>query len=57
MMNCLQFIIRKFWKIKFDEKITAKMDDADFIYRLNKFDKYKYGVGHTIIKHYHINSF
>ena len=33
------------------------MDDTDFIYRLSKLGKYKYGVGHTIIKQYHINSF
>ncbi len=46
-----------FEEIKFDEKITAKMDDTDFIYRLSKLGKYKYGVGNTIIKQYHINSF
>jgi glycosyltransferase involved in cell wall biosynthesis len=40
--------------IRFDEKITQKMDDTDFIYRLSKLKKYKIGVGETKIKQNHV---
>ena len=42
--------------IKFDEKITSKMDDTDFYYRLSKNKKFKYGVGDTKITQYHFPS-
>ena len=43
-----------FEEITFDSKITKKVDDTDFIYRLSKLKKYKIGVGDTIIMQHHI---
>lgn len=40
--------------IRFDSRITKKMDDTDFIYRLYKLKKFNYGIGNTkIIQHHH----
>lgn len=35
--------------VKFDHKITKKIDDTDFIYRLSKLKKFRYGIGNTKI--------
>tara|TARA_B100001059_G_C17831659_1_gene585069 strand:- start:421 stop:1254 length:834 start_codon:yes stop_codon:yes gene_type:complete len=39
--------------VRFDENITQKMDDTDFIYRLSKFKQFKIGVGETKIRQNH----
>lgn len=42
--------------IRFDSRITKKMDDTDFFYRLNKLNKFNFGVGETKIKQHHHNN-
>ena len=43
--------------IKFDGNITKKIDDTDFIYRLSKLKKYRYGIGYTKISQLHDSNF
>ncbi len=35
--------------VKFDDKITKKIDDTDFMYRLFKLKKFRFGIGNTKI--------
>lgn len=42
--------------IRFDSKVTKKMDDTDFCYRLDRVNKFNYGVGETKIKQHHHNN-
>lgn len=42
---------------KFDDHITNLIDDTDFIYRLSKYKKIKYGTGDTRVKQLHSTSF
>jgi len=39
--------------VKFDGNISKKMDDSDFIYRLNRLKKFKIGIGYTSITTFH----
>lgn len=42
--------------IRFDSRITKKMDDTDFSYRLQKLKKFNYGIGETKIRQHHHNN-
>lgn len=42
--------------IRFDARITEKMDDTDFIYRLSNLKKFNYGIGETKITQFHHNT-
>ena len=43
--------------VKFDDSITSTIDDTDFIYRLSKLKKYRYGIGYTKISQLHNSNF
>jgi glycosyltransferase involved in cell wall biosynthesis len=43
--------------VKFDDNITSLIDDTDFIYRLSKLGKFKFGTGDTKIRQLHSTSF
>jgi glycosyltransferase involved in cell wall biosynthesis len=43
--------------VRFDDHITNLIDDTDFIYRLSKYKKIKFGTGDTRIKQLHSTSF
>lgn len=42
---------------RFDDHITATIDDTDFAYRLSKFPDLRFGVGRTKIRQYHFADF
>lgn len=42
---------------RFDDRITATIDDTDFAYRLSKFPQIRMGVGRTNISQYHFADF
>lgn len=42
---------------RFDDHITATIDDTDFAYRLSKFPELRFGVGRTKIRQYHFADF
>lgn len=42
---------------RFDDHITATIEDTDFAYRLSKFSELRFGVGRTKIRQYHFSSF
>lgn len=42
---------------RFDDHITATIDDTDFSYRLSKFPELCFGVGRTKIRQYHFSDF
>lgn len=46
-----------FDKVRFDDYITTRIDDTDFIYRLSKFPEIKIGVGETQVRQLHFGSF
>lgn len=48
---------RVFNYARFDDHITSTIDDTDFAYRLSKFPKLRFGVGHTKIRQYHFADF
>lgn len=48
---------RVFDYARFDDHITATIDDTDFAYRLSKFPELRFGVGHTKIRQYHFADF
>lgn len=48
---------RVFKYARFDDHITATIDDTDFAYRLSKFPELRFGVGHTKIRQYHFSGF
>lgn len=43
--------------VRFDDHITATIDDTDFAYRLSKFPNIKFGIGRTNIRQYHFANF
>jgi glycosyltransferase involved in cell wall biosynthesis len=42
---------------RFDDRITATIDDTDFSYRLSKFPDLRVGIGRTKIRQYHFSDF
>jgi glycosyltransferase involved in cell wall biosynthesis len=48
---------RVFDYARFDDRITATIDDTDFAYRLSKFPELRFGVGRTKISQYHFADF
>lgn len=44
-----------FGLVKFDDHVTATIDDTDFIYRLSKFPEVKIGIGRTVILQEHFS--
>lgn len=48
---------RVFDYVRFDDHITATIDDTDFAYRLSKFPELTFGVGRTNIRQYHFSDF
>ena len=48
---------RVFNYVRFDDHITATIDDTDFAYRLSKFPELRFGVGRTKIRQYHFADF
>jgi len=48
---------RVFNYARFDDHITATIDDTDFAYRLSKFPELRFGVGRTKIRQYHFADF
>ena len=42
---------------RFDDHITATIDDTDYSYRLSKFPELRFGVGRTKIRQYHFADF
>lgn len=48
---------RVFDFVRFDDHITASMDDTDFSYRLSMFPELRFGVGRTKIRQYHFADF
>ena len=43
--------------VKFDDHITATIDDTDFMYRLSKFPEIRIGIGRTVILQDHYSNF
>lgn len=48
---------RVFERARFDDRITATIDDTDFVYRLSKFPELRFGIGRTQIRQYHFADF
>lgn len=48
---------RVFSFARFDDHITATIEDTDFSYRLSKFPELRFGVGRTKIRQYHFANF
>ncbi|MDP1682597.1 MAG: glycosyltransferase family 2 protein [Burkholderiales bacterium] len=48
---------RVFSFARFDDHITATIEDTDFAYRLSKFPELRFGVGRTKIRQYHFADF
>lgn len=46
-----------FEKVRFDGRITQKIDDTDFIYRLSKYPEFSFGIGETRILQLHFGDF
>lgn len=42
---------------RFDDTITATIDDTDFIYRLSKFPQLRFGIGRTRVRQHHFADF
>jgi glycosyltransferase involved in cell wall biosynthesis len=59
MIGTAPCVYRKevFSLVRFDDVITTGMDDTDFIYRLSKHTKIRFGVGNTKIAQFHYSSF
>lgn len=43
--------------VKFEDDITATIDDTDFMYRLSKFPEFKVGIGETNVAQLHFSDF
>jgi glycosyltransferase involved in cell wall biosynthesis len=48
---------RVFERARFDDYITATIDDTDFIYRLSRFPELRFGVGRTRVRQQHFADF
>lgn len=42
---------------RFDDRITATIDDTDFIYRLSRFPQIRFGIGRTRVRQHHFADF
>ncbi|MES2975041.1 MAG: glycosyltransferase family 2 protein [Pseudomonadota bacterium] len=59
MIGTAPAIYRKkvFDHARFDDHITATIDDTDFIYRLSRFPELRFGVGRTKVRQHHFADF
>lgn len=58
MIGTAPAIFRKsvFQKVRFDDHITTRIDDSDFVYRLSKYPEIRIGIGDTQIRQLHFGS-